>query len=191
MKILRWVLLLLGIASLFYFLKSIEMAFAGKEWTFASVKLWLKGTLNFPNIYYNAVKLFLQNRRVFLTLLTRNWGFSLNLLLPFLAYAVAQSRNRSGFWWWIVCSYLPFFAIMLALKPEGEEVVIPETDTSSSYSPSSYSSGSSSSYSSGSYYSSSKSCSACGKAVSLSASAGQSCPHCGAYWSTENTTYQN
>jgi hypothetical protein len=30
-----------------------------------------------------------------------------------------------------------------------------------------------------------KSCSACGRSVSLAASAGQRCPHCGVYWSTE------
>jgi predicted RNA-binding Zn-ribbon protein involved in translation (DUF1610 family) len=35
----------------------------------------------------------------------------------------------------------------------------------------------------------SKNCSACGKSVSNSSAAGQRCPHCGAYWSSENTRY--
>jgi hypothetical protein len=37
----------------------------------------------------------------------------------------------------------------------------------------------------GSPYLADKSCSACGRSVSLSSSAGQRCPHCGAYWSAE------
>lgn len=49
---------------------------------------------------------------------------------------------------------------------------------------------STSSSTSGSYstYSASKSCSRCGRQVSLSSTAGQTCPHCGAYWSTEHTS---
>ncbi len=35
----------------------------------------------------------------------------------------------------------------------------------------------------------SKHCSACGKIVSNSSRAGQRCPHCGAYWSTELRRY--
>ncbi|MBN1995972.1 hypothetical protein JW935_00385 [candidate division KSB1 bacterium] len=37
------------------------------------------------------------------------------------------------------------------------------------------------------YTSAIKTCSRCGRSVPLSSHAGQSCPHCGAYWSTETT----
>lgn len=44
-----------------------------------------------------------------------------------------------------------------------------------------------SSYSGGGFYTQEKRCSACGRVVSLSAAAGQRCPHCGALWSYERT----
>ncbi|RPH90662.1 MAG: hypothetical protein EHM72_18910 [Calditrichaeota bacterium] len=49
------------------------------------------------------------------------------------------------------------------------------------------------SYSSGfgsSYQVSQKTCGACGRIVSVSAHAGQSCPHCGAYWGEEKSKYR-
>jgi len=36
-----------------------------------------------------------------------------------------------------------------------------------------------------------KNCGSCGKPVPLSSAAGQRCPHCGAYWSTERTVNKN
>lgn len=41
-----------------------------------------------------------------------------------------------------------------------------------------------------SYTTTSKSCGNCGRTVSVSATAGQRCPYCGAYWGRENTRYK-
>lgn len=86
---------------------------------------------------------------------------------------LAKKLNRSEFGWGIFSFFMPYLScFILPFLNEAEE---------RSYSKSS-------SYESGSYgstYMSDKSCSACGKSVSLSSLAGQSCPHCGAYWGSE------
>ena len=91
---------------------------------------------------------------------------------------LAKKLDRSAWGWGIFSLFLPFLAcFILSFLDESED-----DDYSypggSSYGSSSY----------GNTYATDKSCTACGKGVPLSSAAGQHCPHCGVYWSSETET---
>lgn len=100
-------------------------------------------------------------------------GFTLTIITIIFVVILAGKLNRSRIGWGIFSLLLPWAAgIIIAFLKEAEYK--PKIDYS--YTKPSYS---------GSTYVSQKTCSACGRSVSLSATAGQRCPHCGVYWSTE------
>lgn len=100
-------------------------------------------------------------------------GFVITIAIVIVTVILAGKLNRSRIGWGIFSLLLPWLAgIIIAFLKEAE-----------------YKSSADYGYAGGSPYTStfltSKSCSACGRSVSLSSSPGQRCPHCGAYWSTE------
>jgi hypothetical protein len=96
-----------------------------------------------------------------------------------ISFLLAKKLNRSAFGWGIFSFFLPFFScFILPFLKWKETTYRPATSyNSSSYGNSSWGSG---------YYSD-KTCSSCHKSVPTSSRAGQYCPHCGVYWSTETT----
>lgn len=100
-------------------------------------------------------------------------GYVVTIITVIFVVILAGKLNRSRFGWGLFSLFLPWLAgiIIALLKPAEYK---PRTDydyTSPNYPTSTYIS--------------QKTCSACGRSVSLSSSAGQRCPYCGVYWSTE------
>ena len=100
------------------------------------------------------------------TLIYINYGLGIITVIICVMLAKRLKRTRIG--WGIFGFFIPFIACFI-LPFLGEAKPRPAGSISFG----------------GSTYLSDKSCSACGKSVSLSSLAGQHCPHCGAYWGTE------
>lgn len=80
---------------------------------------------------------------------------------------LAKKLNRNATIWCFACLFLPGLLIVLAFLDRASSPF----RFKSSYTPMSYTMN--------------KTCSQCGRSVSLISRAGQHCPHCGAYWSFE------
>ena len=93
---------------------------------------------------------------------------------------LARKLDRSLFGWLVFSFLIPWLA--------GFIITFLDENIYGSYKNYSYNGneyGYNDSISHTSTYLADKSCSACGRSVSLSSSAGQKCPYCGAYWSSE------
>ena len=113
-------------------------------------------------------------------------SFAIPMVNAVIAARLAYLLNRSWFGWGFLTLFFGFIlGLILPFLGESEE--------DHNYGGSHYS-GSTSSYSGSSSYSnyflSDKSCGKCGASVSLSSTAGQHCPRCGAYWGGERTIYK-
>ena len=100
-------------------------------------------------------------------------GYVITVAIVVATVILAGKLNRSKIGWGIFSLLFPWLAgIIIAFLKESEYK-----------SRADYGYAGSGSYSS--TFLANKSCSGCGRSVSLSSAAGQRCPHCGAYWSTE------
>jgi hypothetical protein len=88
--------------------------------------------------------------------------FALIIFLIMCIVNLAESLNRTKVWWSIG---FPFSFLLLFLGKADHPFKLPSSNTYTSYG--------------------GKTCSRCGKAVSLSAKAGDVCPHCRAHWDFE------
>ncbi len=96
----------------------------------------------------------------------------------FFSLALAKALNRPRADWGVVAVFLPYFSCSyLGMSKRNWEsskgIIGTILGSFSSASPG------------GGGFSVAKTCSRCGKSVSAAARAGQRCPHCGAYWSSE------
>ncbi len=113
-------------------------------------------------------------------------GIAARIMAVVITVILAGKLNRSFFGWFVFSLLLPWLScFIIAFLNENEY----DRSNGFNYESSWYNNDDGySSYRSSSYdstYLSDKSCSACGRSVSLSSLAGQRCPHCGAYWSDE------
>lgn len=97
---------------------------------------------------------------------------------------LAAVLNRSSCGWGIGGILAPYlFGLILPFLYKAEPSTETSCSTTGGWSPST------SVYGGGSTLTD-KQCSNCGRSVSLAAQAGQSCPHCGAYWGSERQIYR-
>jgi uncharacterized membrane protein YgcG len=95
---------------------------------------------------------------------------------------LARKLNRSAAGWGIFGFFLSYIScFILPFLKERD----PNAKSASWWNTAGNSGNSGGSNYGGTSYYGEKTCSRCGRVVSSSSRAGQSCPHCGAYWSTE------
>lgn len=127
----------------------------------------------FGNIFHSIQSENVDNSKEFSISFSFVLGYLITIAIVVVTVILAGKLNRSKLGWGIFSLFFPWLAgIIIAFLKEAE-----------------YKSRADYGYAgSGSYTSTfiaNKSCSACGRSVSLSSAAGQRCPYCGAYWSTE------
>jgi hypothetical protein len=180
MKVLRALSLMLGLAALALTGSYLNQAI-GMRWNWQliwnTIFYWPRSIVHpagYPQL--------LSNPQLASKLNPLAWGYLFtHISAVILSIALAKSLNRSRWDWGILSFLFPYLAPTILVfhkkSPEGERGVARRLVSAM------FGAGSTGTVLS----SASKNCGRCGKEVPLDARAGERCPHCGAYWSTERT----